>query len=156
MKKILLLLGTHALVGGFGFALGIYTLPILIQPEAPSETDIAQMASAASYTAEFSRAREDSDALHWGEGEVSISVQRIALSGRLAPGPNYKLYLAKEFVETESKFNALKSGMALVGDVRTFDNFLVSVPAHIDPAQYNTVIVWCESFGEFITSAQYR
>jgi hypothetical protein len=46
--------------------------------------------------------------------------------------------------------------MARIGDVRTFENFVVPVPEGIDPAAYNTVIVWCESFGEFITAAKYR
>jgi hypothetical protein len=26
----------------------------------------------------------------------------------------------------------------------------------IDVSRYNTVIVWCESFGQFITAAKYR
>jgi hypothetical protein len=30
------------------------------------------------------------------------------------------------------------------------------LPAAIDPADYNSVIVWCESFGQFITAARYR
>lgn len=46
--------------------------------------------------------------------------------------------------------------MVRVGDVRTFDNFVVPLPDPVDVAQYNTVIVWCESFSQFITSAQYR
>lgn len=46
--------------------------------------------------------------------------------------------------------------MVRVGDVRTFDNFVVPVPAAIDVDGYNTVIVWCEAFGQFITAAKYR
>ena len=46
--------------------------------------------------------------------------------------------------------------MVRVGDVKTFNNFLVPVPAGVDPSDYTTVIVWCERFGEFITAAQYR
>ena len=46
--------------------------------------------------------------------------------------------------------------MARVGDVKTFENFVVPVPASIDVSAYNTVIVWCESFGQFITAAKYR
>lgn len=76
--------------------------------------------------------------------------------GKLAPGPDYKLYLSPEFIETERDFNRLKSRMALVGDVKTFNNFLVPVPPGVDPSQYTTVIVWCETFGEFITSARYK
>jgi hypothetical protein len=76
--------------------------------------------------------------------------------GKLAPGPDYKLYLSPEFVETEEDFNGLKSEMVRVGDVKTFENFLVPVPESIDPAAYNTVVVWCESFGQFITAAKYQ
>jgi hypothetical protein len=46
--------------------------------------------------------------------------------------------------------------MARVGDVKTFENFIVPVPKGIDPAAYRAVIVWCESFGQFITAAKYR
>jgi hypothetical protein len=76
--------------------------------------------------------------------------------GKLAPGPDYKLYLSPEYVETEDNFNRLKSAMVQVGDVKTFNNFVVDVPAGIDPSNFNSVIVWCESFGEFISSAKYR
>jgi hypothetical protein len=43
-----------------------------------------------------------------------------------------------------------------VGDVKTFKNFLLAVPEAVDPARYTTVIVWCESFSQFITAAKYR
>lgn len=94
--------------------------------------------------------------MHWGEGKVSIGTDSISLMGRLAPGPDYKLYLSPVFVETEVEFNRLKSQMALVGDVKTFSNFLVRVPPGVNPSGYSSVIVWCETFGEFITSAKYR
>jgi len=32
----------------------------------------------------------------------------------------------------------------------------VQVPPGIDVGKYTTVIVWCESFSQFITAAQYR
>jgi hypothetical protein len=46
--------------------------------------------------------------------------------------------------------------MVRVGEVRTFENFLVPVPESIDPAAYSAVVVWCESFGQFITAAKYQ
>jgi hypothetical protein len=76
--------------------------------------------------------------------------------GKLAPGPDYKLYLSPEFVETEADFNRLKPTMVRVGDVETFENFVVNIPPGINPLNFNSVIVWCESFGQFITSAKYR
>jgi len=156
MKKFLLLILSHAAVGAIGFAGGIYLLPILTAPPAPAEADILESASRAQFKSEFQRDLAGSDALHWGEGVVSVSRSAVSLMGELAPGPDYKLYLSPEFVETEADFNRLKSRMVRVGDVRTFENFLVPVPGSIDPAAYNTVIVWCESFGQFITAAKYQ
>ena len=76
--------------------------------------------------------------------------------GEIAPGPNYKLYLSPEFVETEAAFKRLKPQMVAVGDVKTFTNFIVDVPSDINPVDFTTVIVWCDSFNEFITSAKYQ
>lgn len=154
--KWLILVATHVIVAGIGFALGIYALPILTAPESPTETQVQTVAGAAEFTAEFVRDLEDSDALHWGEGELFVSQETIAFEGRLAPGPDYRLYLSPQFVETEADFEALKSSMVEVGPVRTFENFMVSVPESIDPSQYTTAIVWCESFGQFITAGEYR
>ena len=32
----------------------------------------------------------------------------------------------------------------------------ISEAVGIDPSAYTSVIVWCETFGEFITSAEYK
>lgn len=152
----LALVASHVVVAALGFALGIYTLPILIAPPGPSGVEVAKQAASASYTGTFRRDLKDSDALHWGEGTVSVGAKSIALDGELAPGPDYKLYLSPEFVETEADFNRLKPSMVRVGDIKTFRNFVVSVPESVDPARYNSVIVWCETFGQFITAAKYK
>jgi|UniRef100_UPI004048222A hypothetical protein len=154
--KAILLAGTHAIVLAIGFAGGIYTLPILIAPPPPSAAEVQVAADEAVYSASFRRDLAGSDALHWGEGTVTLGPKAITLAGRLAPGPDYKLYLSPQFVETETDFVRLKSSMTLVGDVRTFENFIVPVDAGTDYARYNTVIIWCESFEEFITAARYR
>lgn len=154
--KIIILTVSHLLVAALGFAAGIYALPILTAPDAPSSTEVAAMAATAQFTGEFRRDLEGSDALHWGEGTLSVGPRFIALQGRIAPGPDYKLYLSPEFVQTEAEFETSRDRMVRVGDVRTFDNFVVAVPQDLDVAQFTTVVVWCESFGEFITAARYR
>ena len=85
-----------------------------------------------------------------------IGPDSISFMGELAPGPDYRLYLSPEFVETEADFGRLKDRMVQIGDVKTFENFLLAIPPDINPADYTSVIVWCETFGEFITSAQYQ
>ncbi len=152
----LLLLGSHAAVAAIGFSLGVYVLPILVAPDGPSAEQLRSQAGSAVYTGQFRRDLKDSDALHWGEGTVSVGARSIGLAGELAPGPDYKLYLSPQFVETEADFARLKPTMVRVGDVRTFKNFLVPVPESVDVARYNTVVVWCEAFSQFITAARYR
>lgn len=154
--KILLRIGTHVFAVGAGVALGIYLLPILTAPESPAVEAIQAAADTAQFKGEFHRDLADSDALHWGEGTLFIGVDSIAFEGRLAPGPDYRLYLSPKFVETEAAFEALKPDMVQVGFVRTFENFTVVVPESVDPARFNTAIVWCESFGQFITAASYQ
>jgi len=155
-RNVIFLIASHGMVAAFGFAAGIYALPILIAPDAPTVAEVSAAARSATYTSEFHRNLEDSDALHWGEGQITVSKHSITHMGRLAPGPDYKLYLAPEFVETEEAFERLKPTMALVGDVNTFNNFVVAVPPGVNPSDYTSVIVWCEAFGEFITSARYK
>lgn len=155
--KLFFLLGiSHLLAVALGFAIGIYALPILTAPEAPTLAEVESLAGNVEYTGQFRKDLEGSDLLHWGEGEVSISPTAIALKGEVSPGPNYKLYLMPEFVETEEEFFRVKDRSVQLGDVKTFKNFVVAVPQSVDVAQYNTVVVWCEAFSEFITAAKYR
>jgi hypothetical protein len=155
-KTLALLLATHLLVGGAGFVAGIYVLPILIAPAAPSSAQVVASQQQAIFHGTFRRDLKDSDRLHWGEGKVSIGPAAVSLMGQLAPGPDYQLYLSPEFVETEVDFARLKPQMVHVGPVKTFDNFIVPIPATVDPAHYRSVIVWCETFGQFISAARYR
>jgi hypothetical protein len=155
-RLLISLILTHISMAVGGFAVGIYALPILIAPPSPSDIEIQSMSLQAGYSAEFNKDLKGSDALHWGEGTVSIGEGYVTLIGKLAPGPDYKLYLSPEFVETEVEFEQLKSSMVMVGDIKTFENFVVEVASDIDLLQFNTVVVWCETFGEFITSSKYR
>jgi len=154
--RIVLLLISHLVAIGLGFGLGIYLLPILTAPDSPESSVVKALAKTSKFTGEFRRDLEDSDALHYGEGKLFVGSEMIAFEGRLAPGPDYRLYLSPEFVETEAEFKALKQRMVEVGRVHTFDNFTVQVPASIDPALFSTAIIWCESFGQFITAAAYQ
>ena len=50
------------------------------------------------------------------------------------------------------------SGLLLVsiGEIKTFSNFILGIPENVNPSEYNAVVVWCETFGEFITAAKYQ
>lgn len=155
-RTILLFIFSHLLIGLIGFAGGIYSLPMLTAPPSPSDQIVQTLAAKSKYRGEFDKSLSDSDLLHWGQGPIFLSDTQIGLQGNLSPGPDFKLYLSPKFIDTEADFKRHKSSMKLVGDVKTFDNFVVDVPSDINLAQYTTVIVWCESFSEFITAAKYR
>ncbi len=156
MKRLLILASTHLLVLAAGVVLGIYLLPILTAPPAPSTAEVRAASASASFRGEFKRELKGSDALHWGEGAIAVGPSSISLMGRVAPGPAYKLYLVPEFVETPEDFKRLKGASLQVADVKTFENFIVALPPGTDLTRYNTVVIWCEAFSQFITSAKYR
>lgn len=156
MLRWLILLVTHAASLAIGFALGVYLLPILTAPPGPDAAALRSASQSAMFRTRFVRDLKGSDFLHWGEGEVRIAPDRIAFEGTLAPGPDYKLYLTKSFVDTRAGFLAVKNEAVRVGDVKTFSGFIVDVPPGIDVAAYTTVVVWCEAFSMFISAGKYR
>ena len=156
MARTILLLFSHAVTLAAGVALGIYLLPILTAPPPPDAAMLQQEAGAARYSGTFTRDLAGSDRLHWGEGTISLGDSRIVHEGRLAPGPDYKLYLLPDFVEDEAGFEALRDRALRVGDVRSFSGFILDTPAGTDLEAYTTVVNWCEAFSEFITAARYR
>jgi uncharacterized protein YciI len=156
MKRAVLVAVLITAALAIGFIAGIYTLPILTAPKPRPAAEVESLAQAALFRGEFRRDLEGSDAFHWGEGAVSINRHAISLAGKIAPGPDYRLYLTPEFVETEADFERIKPKSVQVGDVKSFENFVIAVPSSVDVAQYTTVVVWCESFSQFITAAEYR
>lgn len=154
--KALLLLISHGVMVAVGFALGVYFLPILTAPPAPDAAMLEERAAAAMFSAELTRDLRGSDRLHWGEGTISLTETQIVHQGRLAPGPDYKLYLLPQFAEHEDEFEPLRAQALRIGDVKSFDGFILDVPAGVDLEAYDTVLIWCEAFSEFITAARYR
>ena len=156
MRRVFVFLLTHGVALGLGFALGIYLWPILTAPPSPDASALEAEAANATYNTELTRDLRGSDLLHWGEGTISLSERMIVHEGALAPGPDYKLYLTTEFVDHEDAFEPIKDEAVRIGDVKSFGGFLLEVPDGVDISAYNTVVIWCEAFGEFITAGQYQ
>jgi len=155
-KKIILLISSYIIIFVLGFGLGIYLLPILTSPKSVNIDKIIKLEKNALYKTVFVRDLKGSDLFHWGEADVSVSKNEIIVNGSIAPGPDYKLYLTKEFVEQEEEFLSIKDNSRYVAEVKTFKNFVITVPEDIDINDYNTIVIWCESFSEFITAAKYK
>ncbi|MEO0821765.1 MAG: hypothetical protein AAF074_15235, partial [Pseudomonadota bacterium] len=65
--------------------------------------------------------------------------------GRLAPGPDYRLYLVPTFVDHKDAFLPVKARSRVIGDVKTFDVFILGILADIDAVTYTTALIWCEA-----------
>lgn len=156
MRRILVLIATHMLTLGLGFGLGVYFLPILIAPDDPPVEEVQAAMADAPYRTTFHRDLKGSDAVHWAEGKVSVSARQVAFSGKMGPGPDYKVYLVHEFVDNKADFLKIKANAQRIGEVKTFNRFLVDVPANVDVNEFTTVVVWCERFSKFISAGQYR
>lgn len=156
MRRFILWLITHGIAVGLGFALGIYVLPILTAPPSPNATMLEEMAQDAVYTGSFTRDLPGSDLFHWGEGKISLTPTRLIHEGALAPGPDYMAYLVPNFVTDEAGFLAVKDQAQVIGPVKTFEGFILDMPDDVDLESYDTVLIWCEAFSEFITAATYR
>ena len=155
-KKITLLVFSYMIIFLLGLGLGIYLLPILTAPKSVDIDKIIKLEKNALYKTLFVKDLKGSDLFHWGEAKVTVSRNEIIVNGSIAPGPDYKLYLTKEFTEQEEEFLSIKDNSRYVAEVKTFKNFVITVPEDIDINDYNTIVIWCESFSEFITAAKYK
>ncbi|MBC7007262.1 MULTISPECIES: DM13 domain-containing protein [unclassified Pseudoalteromonas] len=156
MLKALLIFIIALAIFAAGFMAGIYSLPILTEQPAPEIKTLEQHQTRALFSAEFKPDLKGSDRLHYGDGMVYLTNDAISMQGTLSPGPDYQLYLSRNFIDNEADFLAQKGTMQRVAGVRSFNGFKLVVPQGIDVSDYNTVIIWCESFEEFITAAQYQ
>ena len=95
---------THSISLSIGFIIGIYSLPIMIAPDKPSNDKFQKVVNAAQFDAVFVKDLLGSNILHWAKGQISLSNTKIAFQGKISPGPDYKLYLTKKFVQTKTDF----------------------------------------------------
>ena len=154
--RILLLSLSYLAVFTLGFGLGVYLLPILSAPPPPTTAQVQSASQAPLFSGTFRRDLKGNDLFHWGEGQLTLTRAAAVFQGRLAPGPAYRLYLVKGFVETEQEFLRVKESALPVGEIRTFETFILPLPAQARLEDYDTAVVWCESFSRFITAAKYR
>ncbi len=167
MKQVTSIFNRYLLIGLFvgvfgampvGFALGIYFLPIIIASEGATETQLSAAKENALARASFIRDLKGSDSMHWGEGELLISMEDgqlyATLDGEVAPGPDYKIYLTPMFVDDKDSFLAIKQDSHKVADIDGFNNFRTMLPVSTKVDDYTAVVIWCERFEKFITAGR--
>jgi hypothetical protein len=148
------LIAGHGIGGAVGFGLGIYFLPILTAGPGLDQAAVQALGTSAERRGRFVRDLPGSDALHWVDGTIMTNANKIWLDGTISPGPDYRLYLAPEFVDDGAGFLAIKAESRQIGTVKTFENFALDLPPDIDFDEYGAVVIRCEAFKQFITAAR--
>ena len=155
-RRNLILFGVFNIVLGLtiGVSFGVYSLTILTAETGLDDVAITARQSTIERGGEFHRKLEGFDSLHWGKGTIMVGNNSVWLDGSLSPGPDYRLYFAPIFVETEEIFLAIKSQSVEVGSVKAFTNFTLQLLDGVNVDKFPAVVIWCEAFSQFITAAK--
>ncbi len=98
-----------------GSGLGVYFLPILIAEKGLDKASITVLSDSALRRGTFVRDSPRSDGLHWGERVIMVNADCIWLDGKIAPGPDYRLYLTPKYVETGAGFQNINAQSVQIG-----------------------------------------
>lgn len=103
------------------------------------------------------------DKLHWGKGKLSIYQQgkqyEVFLNKdfEVGPGPAFYVYLSTQAnIKTKDQFKQLLNTNKIVdlGALKSFKGSQVyAIPNKVDMQTIKSVVVWCRSFKQLITSA---
>lgn len=142
---------------GFGVAVGFFAFPFVFPPPPAMEQLTEADRSALVATGTFIHANP-SDPIHHGKGKVSVYRRTVFLEPdfEVGPGPKYHVYLVpKAGIRQSSDV----SGTMFVdlGRLRAFQGSQrYPIPAGVDLAKYQSVVIWCEQFSVLISPADLK
>lgn len=155
MKNLTVGLLIGAIPGSIaGFAAGIFYFPFLFPPAAVNEVVTDAEAGDVVATGTFIHA-DPSDPVHYGSGGVTLygNLLHLEQDFEVGPGPKYHVYLVPEAAITpdtrveETMFVDLGRLKAFTGGQS------YGIPRGLDPADYKSVVIWCEQFNVLISPA---
>jgi hypothetical protein len=157
MRKNLLIFAAGIVLGtAAGFAAAIFVYPFLFlddivaaeKLEAGTERPVVARGS-------FIHANPR-DPIHYGSGAVTVyrDLVRLEADFRVGPGPKYHVYLVPQRGITP-RTAVPKTRYVDLGRLKAFSGSQnYPVPANVDPAAYESVVIWCEQFGVLISPAE--
>jgi hypothetical protein len=150
------------LIGGvlgtaFGIAVGFFIFPYVFAPPPATEALIEADRSRLVATGTFIHANP-SDPIHYGKGSATVRRGSVFLGEdfEVGPGPKFHVYLVpKAMIRSSSD---LKDEMFVdLGRLRAFKGSQrYAIPAGVDLAKYQSVIIWCEQFSVLISPADLK
>jgi hypothetical protein len=154
-RQLVAFLAGGVLGTGFGVALGFFLFPFVFPP--PPATDQLTEADRRNpilAAGKFIHANP-SDPIHRGKGSVTLRQDSVFLESdfEVGPGPKFHVYLVpKAPIRTSGDL----AGQMFVdlGRLRAFKGSQrYAIPAGLDLAKFQSVIIWCEQFSVLISPA---
>ena len=150
---VFLIGGVLGLAGGF--ALGIFVYPYLFLADIVATEKVdQQVAGKVLARGEFIHANPQ-DPIHYGKGRVTVyeGVLHLEPDFEVGPGPKYHVYLVPEKNVLPST-NVARTMFVDLGRLKAFQGSQnYEVPAGVDVAKFDSVVIWCEQFGVLISPA---
>lgn len=102
------------------------------------------------------------DFIHYGQGSVSVYKDKhqyeIMLNKdfKVGPGPAFHVFLSEtNTIKTNAAFKDSKKYD--LGMLKSFQGSQIySIPDHINLAKIRSIVIWCVSFSQLITSAELK
>lgn len=137
-----------------GVVLGFFFFPFVFPPPEAMETLTSSEKTVVVASGEFIHANP-SDPVHYGKGNVTVydNVVYLDENFEVGPGPKFHVYLVPK---APIRSSADLDGAMFVdlGRLRAFKGSQkYAIPAGTNPADYQSVIIWCEKFGVLISPA---
>lgn len=158
MKKLLLICLLGVLIGmAIGAAGMLFFYPYIFPPPTLNE-QVSNAQSRPVIASGIFVHPDPSDPIHWGRGGVTLySGNQVEVflnpDFEVGPGPAYYVYLTdKTGIINNDHFKT--SNHLEIGKLKSFTGSQVyPVPEDTQIENYKSVVIWCKTFGQLITSA---
>ncbi|MCY4324826.1 MAG: DM13 domain-containing protein [Betaproteobacteria bacterium] len=152
--------GIIGFVGGLGVMLTAF--PFLFPPPMVNE----KVSNATYEVVAESRFRQNvigHDVIHWGRGDIAIYrkpdrnyVIEFKANFEVGAGPNFWIYInSKSDINDELDFEN-DTARIRITKIKSFQGSQVYEVSQADMEAGAAITIWCESFNEYIASANYR
>ena len=140
---------------GAGFALGIFVYPYIFLADIVATEKVESPGTRTVVARGAFIHANPSDPIHYGKGDVTVYRDLLHLESNfeVGPGPKFHVYLVPDRNITPST-NVAKLMYVDLGRLKAFkgsQNY--PIPAGVDLARYETVVIWCEQFGVLVSPA---
>jgi hypothetical protein len=142
---------------GVGFAAGIWFFPYIFPIEPVNHTLTQEETQTQALAKGTFIHANPSDPIHWGKGSVSVYKNLVFLEQdfEVGPGPDYRVLLVpKSGIKTNGDVKEVLGKSVDLGQIQAFKGGQrYPIPANVNLADYQSVVIWCRQFGALISPA---